>query len=148
MPSANGQQTAGTKWQWSEIRNDQDRHEEAAALMAGVREHWDKGRELWRSLRYEAAQLDLLVGRPVRDVATALVSAHDQAWFRMNPNGAGVTPFRQGEKNKIDKLHSELVERTRADLGIDRPTVVDSVVSRRPRSLLAHLLRPRPRQGA
>jgi hypothetical protein len=89
MPSANGQQTAGTKWQWSEIRNDQDRHEEAAALMAGVREHWDKGRELWRSLRYEAAQLDLLVGRPVRDVATALVSAHDQAWFRMNPNGAG-----------------------------------------------------------
>jgi hypothetical protein len=130
--------TAMAKEQWSGIFRDPGKREDAEALQAEVLAHHSKGRELWNSLRYEAAQLDLLASPGVRKAARDLVAAHEGAWFRMNPAGAGMTPFRTGEEDKIDKLHGKLVERTRADFGVDRVPV-----GRR----LPRLFVPRPPRG-
>jgi hypothetical protein len=86
--------------------------------LSGATENWRKGRDLWDQLRFEAAQLDLLAGRPVRDAASALVVAHENAALRIKPTGASESPFRRGEEDKIDKLHAELVTPRRGQTSV------------------------------
>ncbi len=40
-------------------------------------EHWGTGSQLYDKLRFELAQLDLIAGRPLRDVAASLFREHE-----------------------------------------------------------------------
>lgn len=91
---------------------------EPPADAAEVRARYDAAVELWKTLRFEVAQLDLLAGAEVRKVADDLVSEHERVRYRLNPNGPGVTLFRTGEEDKFVELHNQLVEQARRDLGL------------------------------
>jgi hypothetical protein len=85
---------------------------------AEVRARYDAAVEMWKALRFEVAQLDLLAGARVRKVAEDLASEHERMRYRLNPSGAGVTMFRTGEEDKFVELHRQLVEQARTDLGL------------------------------
>lgn len=98
-------------------------------------EHWGTGSELYDKLRFELAQLDLIAGRPLRDVAASLVRGHESVrhWIRPASGASDWYELLTEQNNKIIRLHGDLIERTRADLGLDRISI-----SRRLRSLLPH----------
>ena len=85
-----------------------------------ARDHWEAATELYDKLRFEAAQLELIADRPVRDVAAKLIRAHEgpQHWLR--PASPTDDPFELLSKQNrvILGLHAELVEKTRTDLGL------------------------------
>ena len=83
-------------------------------------EQWRVGAELYGKLRFETAQLDLIAGRPVRDVADRLARAHESSWHWLRPAGGANITWESFAKqnNKIVELHEELVGKTRADLGL------------------------------
>jgi hypothetical protein len=102
-----------------------------------ARDQWDTGSELYDKLRFEVAQLDIMAGRPLRDVAAKLVREHESPWHWLRPASGGEANLLESlyeQHNKIVGLHAELVERTRTDLGLDSSLQVP------PRSLLAKLL--------
>lgn len=77
------------------------------------------------SSAFEAAQLDLIAGRPLRDVANKLVREHENVLHWLRP-ASGASDWLESlveQNNKIVGLHTELVEKTRADPGVDRGSV-------------------------
>jgi hypothetical protein len=98
-------------------------------------EHWGTGSQLYDKLCFELAQLDLIAGRPLRDVATSLVREHESVrhWMRPTSGASDWYELVAEQNNKITRLHADLVERTRADLGLDRIST-----TRRLRSLIPH----------
>jgi hypothetical protein len=85
-------------------------------------EHWETGRQLLHDLRYEVAQLDLLAGRTVCQVAYELVEAHQRETSRLlmlAKPGQDDFEGRQAAQVKIEELQSALVKSTRTDLGLD-----------------------------
>jgi hypothetical protein len=95
------------------------------------------GSELFRKLRFELAQLDLIAGPPLREVATPLVREHESVWHWLRPASGASDWFDllTEQNNKIVRLHGDLVQKTRADLSLD-PTSSTS----RLRSFLPHWL--------
>jgi hypothetical protein len=112
------QETGKGKTVWREAGKPTEPDDDGYNLWTGYREHWTKGNELFKALRYEAAKLDLLASRGVRLAATRIISAHDSARYRMRPNGPheafGYRAFRE-----LEKFHERLVQQTRADFGIE-----------------------------
>jgi hypothetical protein len=110
--------------------------------------HWEQGWKLLTDLRYEAAQLDLLASRPVREAVGELIATHQREATRLVAviaarDRSGEWERRIASQAKIKALGKVLVERTRADLGLGPGIQVP------PRSLLAKLLgryqeQPRP----
>lgn len=100
-----------------------------------AQQHWRKGRQATRDLRYEVAQLDLLASRSVREVANELVKVHEKegAWLPLLKPGEDDYERRVRKRETIIDLQRVLVERARTDLGLDRPAPP-------PRSLLGKLL--------
>jgi hypothetical protein len=98
--------------------------------------HWKKGFELWRDLRYEVAQLDLLASSSVRQTAHDLVKAHQKERSRLldRPPGQGDYEGRYSAQLKIEGLQDTLLERTRVDFGLAPRMRVP------PRSLLGKIL--------
>lgn len=84
-------------------------------------EHWVAGSELFEKLRFELTQLDLIAGRDVRAVATTLVREHEsvQHWTRPASGADDWYKLLTEQNNKIVRLHEELVDKTRAELGLD-----------------------------
>lgn len=84
-------------------------------------EHWIAGSELFEKLRFELAQLDLIAGPDVRAVATTLVREHEsvQHWIRPASGADDWYKLLTEQNNKIVRLHEELVDKTRAELGLD-----------------------------
>jgi hypothetical protein len=83
-------------------------------------EQWDAGSELYEKLVFEAAQLDLIAGRPLREAAKAFSQEHmwmmaigalsDRSdWFEWFAAQVG----------RIGGSRNDLVVQARADLGID-----------------------------
>jgi hypothetical protein len=83
------------KQQWAETP--EERPTDAAAVWT----RYDAAVELWKTLRYEAAQLYLLAGPGVRRATSDLISVHEGMRYRLNPNRPGVTLFRTGEEKQI-----------------------------------------------
>jgi hypothetical protein len=111
-------ETSRVKYEWVPMMQAQ-KDGKAEALRVQMSDHWARGEEIRGRLRYEAAQLDLLAGRPVREITSELLKTHYEAWFRLRPNGPGWPPLGQ-EIEQIDGLQLDLVEGTRADFGIGR----------------------------
>jgi hypothetical protein len=98
--------------------------------------HWKKGFGLWRDLRYEVNQLDLLASSSVRQAARDLVEAHAKERSRLLNRLPGQDDFEDRYKAhlKFEELQDALGERTRIDLGLAPRMRVQ------PRSLLGMLL--------
>jgi hypothetical protein len=82
---------------------------------------WRKGWRVVEDLRYQVAELDLLASTTVREFAHRLVAAHEQeaAHLVLRPRqGENDSERRQGFRAEVQDLEAELVERTRADLGL------------------------------
>jgi hypothetical protein len=112
------QQTGSGKTVWREAGKPIKLDEDGFNLWTEYREHWTKGNELFKALRYEAAKLDLLASRGVRLAATRIVTAHDSARYRMRPNGPHEA-FGYRALREIAQFHERLVNQTRADFGIE-----------------------------
>lgn len=85
--------------------------------------HWEKGRQHLDELRFEAAQLDLLASRTMREVASSIVTEHQKETGRLIMRvKSGQKDFegRRAAHAKIGELHKTLVESARADLGLDQ----------------------------
>jgi hypothetical protein len=123
---AKWEQTGQARRDWIDsLRADPDRGSEDTKARDEARDHWGAGSELYGKLRFEAAQLDLIAGRPLRDVANKLVREHESVLHWLRP-ASGASDWLESlveQNNKIVGLHTELVERTRADLGVDRGSV-------------------------
>ena len=108
------------------LRADPSRdHEDTKARDEAV-DHWRAGSEVYDKLRFEVAQLDLFAGRPLRDVATKVAREHESPrhWLRPASGADGdLLELLTEQNNKILWLHTELVEKARADLGVDRGAV-------------------------
>ncbi len=83
--------------------------------------HWDKGVQLLHDLRYEVAQLDLLAGRAVRQVARDLVAAHEREMERLvlTAEPGKATP-KAGERprSRSKSCKVPLWREVRTDLGL------------------------------
>jgi hypothetical protein len=80
---------------------------------------WEKGRKLIEDLRYEVAQLDLLAGSAVRQVANGLLEAHLEEVARLlraEPGRDEVEARRA--RTRILELQWALVDAAREDLGL------------------------------
>lgn len=120
--------------EWLEsLQADPGRSQEDTQSRDLAAEHWSGGSELYDKLRFELAQLDLIAGRPLRDVAARLVREHESARQRVRPASGGDDWFRplMEQNNTINGLHADLVMKTRADLGLGQ-----DLTRRRLRSLL------------
>lgn len=92
---------------------------EDAALRKQMAEHWARGNEVHRDMRFETEQLDLLAGPQLRKVARDLTNKHDSARINLRPAG----PNDQfNHYFAIEKLERALREAARADLGLREPT--------------------------
>ena len=76
--------------------------------------------ELHGKLRFETAQLDLIAGRPIREVADTLVVVHLSSLSRLGlRHSVPVTSKMISQQNsQIVGLQAQLVEKARADLGL------------------------------
>jgi hypothetical protein len=85
-------------------------------------EAWQEETALYEDLRYEAAQLDLTAGRPLRQVVHALLGKHETLHNIVRPSGGADEPFKTfiEYNNEIVGKREELIARARTDLGIDR----------------------------
>jgi len=99
-------------------------------------DHWGAGSELHDKLRFELAQLDLIAGSPVRDVASTLVREHESVRHWISPASGANNWFEllTEQNNKIFDLHAELVMKTRADLGLESRPATGRLRSLLPRS--------------
>lgn len=91
---------------------------ERPADFAEVAERFDAAVEMWRTLRFEVAQLDLLAGASVRKVADDLANEHERMRYRLRLAGPGTTMSRTDEEDKFVELHKQLVQQARIDLGL------------------------------
>jgi len=75
---------------------------------------------IYEKLRFEAAQLDLIAGVSLRDVANKLVREHESTrhWLRPASGASDWYELATKQNNKVVRLHAELVEKARADLGL------------------------------
>jgi hypothetical protein len=106
-----------------------------------IEEHWQKGLQLARDLRFEVAQLDLCASVAVRHAAQDLVLAHEDEVGRLagviNSGRDDDREGRQAAHVTIQEAQSALVERTRRDFGLDLSLAVP------PNSILGRILAKR-----
>jgi hypothetical protein len=116
------------------VHADLDRQHEDIGARDRAAEQWAVGSDAYDKLRFEMAQLDLVAGPPLRHTAGALLRHHESMRHYIRPASAASDWFEQVTdlNNKVIALHSDLVLKTRADLGLDR-----GVTSHRLRSLLS-----------
>jgi hypothetical protein len=92
---------------------------------------WETGCEFYEKLRFETAQLDLIAGRPVREVAAKLIRAHEspQHWLRPATGANELSRTVGNHSVEIGRLRAELTDKTRADFGLSTspPTPPDSI---------------------
>ena len=83
---------------------------------------WEAGSELYEKLGFEAAQLDLIAGRPLRDVTAKLVHRHWTVMIMNHPQAERDDWFEvlADQVDKIGGLSNALVQQARIDLGVDR----------------------------
>lgn len=81
---------------------------------------WVAGSELYGKLRFEATQLELIAGQPLRDVANRLVRTHEGLNHSLRPASPRDNPISlvNEQNNKIIQMHEELIGKARADLGL------------------------------
>jgi hypothetical protein len=135
---AQWEQAGQARRDWIDSRRaDPDRAHEDTQARDEARVHWGAGSEAYEKLRFEVAQLDLIAGHQLRDVANKLVGEHESArqWLRPASGADDWFQLLTEQNNKIIRLHTELVEKTRADLGLASSLTVP------PHSLLAKILR-------
>jgi hypothetical protein len=111
---------------WIESVNaDPSRVSEDVKARREASERWRAGSEKYDKLRFELAQLDLIAGRPLRDVADALLREHESVRQWIGPASGASDWFKllAEHNNKIVGLHGDLIRQTRADLGVDRTLV-------------------------
>jgi hypothetical protein len=75
----------------------------------------------FEALSFEAAQLDLIAGRPLRDAAGALVGSHESLahWLRPASRASEAIELWTAESDKlIGQLRDQLIATARTDLGI------------------------------
>jgi len=103
------------------VTADPSRSHEDTQARDQAAEHWSAGAELYNKLRFELAQLDLIAGRPLRDVANKLVREHESVrqWIRPASGASNWFQLLTEQNNKIISLHADLVEKTRADLRLE-----------------------------
>lgn len=117
------QQAGQARRDWLDsLRADPTRGHEDTKARDEATNHWGAGSGMYEKLRFEAAQLDLIAGHPLREVANKLVREHEsvQRWLRPASGANDWFELLTEQNNKIIRLHAELVEKTRADLGVDR----------------------------
>jgi hypothetical protein len=131
------------EWRWASVAK-QAMSEDEDWAGSEASQHWEKGWRLMMDLRYEVAQLDLLASRPVRKAARELVGAHVDEGSRYVDAQSGQDDDEGWGANlvKIEELQDELVEITRADLGLGPGFQVP------PNSFLATLLNRNPARRA
>lgn len=85
-------------------------------------EQWQEGSELYEKLAFEAAQLDLIAGRSLREAATALSQAHWGVMLVTAPLSDRRDWFEvfSEQLDRIRGLRNDLVAQARADVGVDR----------------------------
>jgi hypothetical protein len=106
------QQTGQARRDWIDsLRADPNRGHEDTKARDEARDHWGAGSELYEKLRFGAAQLDLIAGRPLRSVAAKLVREHESAqhWLRPASGADDWFELLTEQNNKIVRLHAELV---------------------------------------
>jgi hypothetical protein len=114
-------QAARARREWLDsLSADPGRANKDTATRPEPRDDWAAGSELYDKLRFEAAQLDLIAGQALRDVARRLVTVHESLNHWLRPASPKDDPIRSvnEQNNKIIGLHEELVEKARADLGL------------------------------
>jgi hypothetical protein len=133
------QDASFARQEWiASVHADPNRQHEDIGARDRAAEQWAVGSGAYDKLRFEMAQLNLIAGPPLRDVAGALLRQHESMRHYIRPtNGASnwfdlVTNL----NNEIVTLQRDLVVKTRADLGLDR-----GVTSHRLRSLLSRARR-------
>jgi hypothetical protein len=92
--------------------------ERGKPLLDEIRGHWSKGQDQYLAMRDEAAQLDLLTSRAVRNASWRLVAQHRRALMNLLPDDPN-TSFTQRDVHLIDRWHERLINATRQDFGID-----------------------------
>ena len=118
---ATWQQAWYARERWIAAMNaDPDRGPEVTKAQDEANDLWAAGAELYGKLRFEMAQLDLLAGRAIREVARKLAQAHESPWHWLRPAGGADITFEMitEQDSKILGLHAELVDKARADLGL------------------------------
>jgi hypothetical protein len=103
------------------VGDDPAKRTEVLKLQNQEFDQWKRGRSALDKLRFEVAQLDLIAAQPVRDAAAALLLSHESvaiAQFRSVDSSAGLMKTVMESKAKM--LQTDLVERTREDLGLPR----------------------------
>jgi hypothetical protein len=86
-----------------------------------VTTHWQAGQAGFEALSFEAAQLDLVAGQPVRTAAGALVMSDASLahWLRPASGASDLMELWRTENHKlVGELRNQLVATARTDLGI------------------------------
>jgi hypothetical protein len=103
------------------VGDDPAKRTEVLKLQDQKFDQWKRARSALDKLRFEVAQLNLIAAQPVRDAAAALLLSHESvaiAQFRSIDSSTGLLKTVMESKAKM--LQTDLVERTREDLGLPR----------------------------
>jgi hypothetical protein len=92
--------------------------EQAKPLLDEISAHWGKSQELYLAMREQAARLDLLSSRAVRNAAWHLVGKHLETGNHMLAAGPRAV-FTESHAKLILRWHERLINATRQDFGVD-----------------------------
>jgi hypothetical protein len=96
---------------------DPDKDQLVRNLLASEGELWEDISNVLDKLRLEVAQLELVGHEPVREAARALLNAHDHGLLHARIGHPATLGLSKGLE-KVKQCEEDLIEKTRADLGI------------------------------
>lgn len=104
------------------LSDDPSQNSGAIKALAWAIESWKDADKLQDKISFEAVQLDLIAGGPVRDVATKLAQRHSAVVLLCHPEREHDDwhGLLSGQLEAIAKLQQDLVRHARTDLGADR----------------------------